>query len=220
MTELDVEYVNQAISLGQLGTNCLEVGTAEDWCCLKPILKKNDISVTGIDIKPGNYVDHIIDLEESLQRIKSTLKGKFPFDSILCLNVLEHTFNPITILDNLCGLLKPRGYLLISTPLMWPLHSYPYDFWRPLPNFYEQYAKRNNLELPKDRFKYLGFGLVENYTTHSCTTGFPSPVINKLRFNWGKIIHRLFNTFGRNYLYPNHLALGLTYQLKARSVKI
>ena len=128
----------------------------------------------------------------------------------LCLNVLEHTFNPITILDNLCGLLKPGGYLLISTPLMWPLHSYPYDFWRPLPNFYEQYATRNNLELPKDRFKYLGFGLVEEYATHSGTTGFPSPVNNKLRFNWGKLIHRLFNTFGRQYLYPNHLALALT----------
>ncbi len=202
MTELDIEYVNQAISLGQLGTNCLEVGTAEDWCCLKPTLKTNGITATGIDIKPGNYVDHVVDLEDSLQRIKTTLKGKFPFDSILCLNVLEHTFNPITILDNLCGLLKPGGYLLISTPLMWPLHSYPYDFWRPLPDFYEQYAKRNNLELPKDRFKYLGFGLVEEYATHSGATGFPSPVNNKLRFNWGKINSPIIQYFWSQLFIP------------------
>ena len=92
MTELDIEYVKQSISLDHLGTNCLEVGTAEDWCCHRPLLESYGISVTGIDIKSGNYVDHVVDLEENLKKIQTALTGKFPFDSILCLNVLEHTF--------------------------------------------------------------------------------------------------------------------------------
>ena len=212
MTELDIEYIEQSITLGHVVSNALEVGTAEDWCSLKPLLESKGIFTTGIDIKPGKYVDYIVDLEESSEKIKEKLKSHCPFQSILCLNVLEHTFNPGIILDNLLGLLAPNGYLIISTPLVWPLHSYPFDFWRPLPNFYEQYAKRNELTLFRERFKYLGFGLVSDYTSNFGSSGFPSPKTCKYRFLWGRLIHKVFNTFGREYLFPNHLALALTYQ--------
>jgi len=214
MTELDLQYIDEAIALGHLGSTTLEVGAAEDWCCVKPRLEKKGISTTSVDIKDGKFVDHIVDLEQDFDLVQKSLGKHDPFDSILCFNVLEHTFSPVTVLNNLLPLLAPGGHLLVSTPLFWPLHSYPFDFWRPLPNFYEQYARRKSLLLIEERFHYLGFGLVSEYTSIENPTGFPSPTSGRYKFLWGRLIHRLFNTFGREYLYPNHLALALTYRRK------
>jgi SAM-dependent methyltransferase len=217
MTELDLKYIKEAIDLGHFGLTTLEVGAAEDWCCVKPRLEERGISTTSVDIKDGKYVDHLVDLEQEFDSVQECLGKPDPFDSILCFNVLEHTFSPTTVLDNLLGLLAPGGHLLISTPLCWPLHSYPFDFWRPLPNFYEQYAKRNKLMLLKERFHYLGYGIVSNYTSGEGRTGFPPPTGGRFKFVWGRLIHKLFNTFGREYLYPNHLALALTYRTKQKT---
>ena len=41
-----------------------------------------------------------------------------PFDLVICMNVLEHLYRPITAMDNMCGLLKEGGYILISVPLI------------------------------------------------------------------------------------------------------
>lgn len=41
-------------------------------------------------------------------------------------------------------------------------------------------------------------------------TGFPPPLHHSLKFKMVKLIHKIFNTFGREYLYPNHLAMAIT----------
>ncbi len=220
MTELDLQYMEEAIALGHIGSRTLEVGAAEDWCCVKPQLEKSGIKVTSVDIKNGEYVDHVVDLEQEFDKVKKCLGNYDPFNSILCFNVLEHTYSPTKVLDNLLDLLAPGGHLLISTPLSWPLHSYPFDFWRPLPNFYEQYAKTQDLLLLDERFHYLGYGLVSDYSSIQGSTGFPPPRQGIVRFMWGRLIHRIFNTFGREYLFPNHLALAVTYRKKENTVEI
>jgi len=187
------------------------VGSAVDWSSCRPFLDENDIKTTGIDINEGNFVDHIIDLEQNLESVLSCLGSRKEFDTIICFNVLEHVYNPIKVLENLTHLLKSNGHLLISTPISWPIHAYPDDFWRPLPSFYRQFSLKNNLQIIQDRFHYLGFGPVSDYLGVEGSTGFPPPIKSKVPFYWGRLIHKVFSTFGRGYLFPNHLAQAITF---------
>lgn len=52
------------------------------------------------------------------------------FDSIFSSEVFEHVFNLSEILDEINRVLKPKGYLLITTPFMWHEHEQPYDYGR------------------------------------------------------------------------------------------
>lgn len=52
------------------------------------------------------------------------------FDLVLCTNVLEHIFDLKSAINNLNILLKDDGHLLVSVPLIYPLHDEPNDFWR------------------------------------------------------------------------------------------
>jgi 2-polyprenyl-3-methyl-5-hydroxy-6-metoxy-1,4-benzoquinol methylase len=48
----------------------------------------------------------------------------------LCTNVLEHIYDIKSAIKNLNFLLKEEGHLLVSVPLIYPLHDEPEDFWR------------------------------------------------------------------------------------------
>lgn len=52
------------------------------------------------------------------------------FDVILCTEVLEHTWEPTKVMKEFARVLKPRGYLLLSVPFIYPIHEAPYDNWR------------------------------------------------------------------------------------------
>lgn len=61
--------------------------------------------------------------------------NKTKFDTILCLECLEHTYNPLTLLESIYKLLKDNGVLYLSIPRAWPqflkdkhhFHEIPYD---------------------------------------------------------------------------------------------
>ena len=63
------------------------------------------------------------------------------FDLIVCSQVLEHTPEPRAVLAELARVLKPGGQLWLSTPLYYPEHEPPYDFFR-----YTQFALRRLME--------------------------------------------------------------------------
>ena len=53
------------------------------------------------------------------------------FDLILNISTLEHVKNPFVVVDNLRGLLNPRGYMFIAVPWRYKLHGLGYgDYWR------------------------------------------------------------------------------------------
>lgn len=52
------------------------------------------------------------------------------FDSILCTEVLEHVPDPLAVWREFRRILKPGGRVLLSTPMYWPPHELPYDFYR------------------------------------------------------------------------------------------
>lgn len=51
-------------------------------------------------------------------------------DSILCTEVLEHVPDPLAVWSEFNRLLRPGGRVLLTTPMYWPPHELPYDFFR------------------------------------------------------------------------------------------
>lgn len=60
------------------------------------------------------------------------------YDLILCTQVLEHVPDPNVVLAELYRVLKPGGFLWLSTPLFYQEHDVPFDFYR-----YTQYGLRH-----------------------------------------------------------------------------
>jgi len=55
------------------------------------------------------------------------------FDTVLCLELLEHVPDPDRCLAEIARTLRPGGALLVTVPFVAALHALPYDFWRYTP---------------------------------------------------------------------------------------
>jgi len=51
-------------------------------------------------------------------------------DFIVSDQVLEHTVNPFTAVEEAYRVLRPEGWLILCTCLMMHVHMYPNDYWR------------------------------------------------------------------------------------------
>jgi SAM-dependent methyltransferase len=51
-------------------------------------------------------------------------------DSVLCTEVLEHVPDPRAVWQEFARVLKPGGKVLLTTPMYWPSHEDPHDFFR------------------------------------------------------------------------------------------
>ena len=52
------------------------------------------------------------------------------FDTVLCNQVLEHSFEPARLLAEIARVLKPGGRLVLTVPFAWDEHEQPQDFAR------------------------------------------------------------------------------------------
>jgi 2-polyprenyl-3-methyl-5-hydroxy-6-metoxy-1,4-benzoquinol methylase len=198
MNGQDLDYVIALHRAGLIGQRCLEIGTQYGQTC-KETLEGFGLEYYGADTRPSEHVDFVLDLEDA--NTFSVLDDQ-KFDTLLILNVLEHTFDPIRCLDNALTLLRPGGLCVTIVPAVWPLHSYPFDCWRINPDFYREYAKRRGLTLIKEHFKYIQRGVVPE-GEHSL----PHP--NKWLYS--RIIHKLFNTSGRGMAFSSYIAIGAAF---------
>ena len=52
------------------------------------------------------------------------------FDTVVCTEVLEHVPDPGLALREIRRVIKPSGSLILSTPMYWPRHEVPHDYFR------------------------------------------------------------------------------------------
>jgi hypothetical protein len=98
-----------------------------------------------------NSVDFLGRLDS--EKINECLVTQSPFDVILLTEVLEHVLNWPLAFKNLNSISRSSTLVFITAPHFYPLHEAPYDYWRPTPFAFEEFAKisgfqvRENLQL-------------------------------------------------------------------------
>lgn len=93
------------------------VGPISQWI----LKKRKDINITLVDI-PSRTLDYCKKKYKNTKRIeilevgfgKDGLPLKKYYDSIACLDVLEHTLNPLEIIEHIISHLKIGGYIFIN----------------------------------------------------------------------------------------------------------
>jgi SAM-dependent methyltransferase len=216
MVGVDFDYIKKLIDLGVIGSPCLDLGSggAGELHNCKNLITESGLRYVGTDILHTTNVDVVANFEDEIELNKERFSEKFA--SILVLNVLEHTFDPIRVLDNVFAILQPGGTCVIITPTVWPIHDFPIDCYRINPTFYEEYCKRRSLHLIQEHFEYVGFHNVkENMDSDTSTYVLPKPTANGIGLAYSKIIHKLFNTFGRRMSCESHIATGVVITNKA-----
>lgn len=82
-------------------------------------------NLTTLNIEVVNGVDIMANAEDLGGIIKDE-----SFDRVLCISVLEHTKQPIKIVENIRKILKKDGLVIVSVPFIMSLHDTPQDYWR------------------------------------------------------------------------------------------
>jgi SAM-dependent methyltransferase len=83
----------------------------------------NVSSYVGLDIAPHSNVD----VAGDAQKLPFTDNS---FDTVLCNEVLEHVAEPSRLMSEVARVLRPGGFLLLTTPQTWGLHHEPHDYYR------------------------------------------------------------------------------------------
>jgi SAM-dependent methyltransferase len=79
----------------------------------------------GCDIHPGEGVDLVADIHALSQAV-----APGSVDAVMSVSVFEHLAFPWKAVLEINRVLKPGGYVFVSTHPAWPAHELPWDFWR------------------------------------------------------------------------------------------
>lgn len=151
MVPQDLAYVRSMLSRGLVASPCLELGAGVDGHNLRSELDGRGVDWYGSDIRGDGARVIPLDFDSDAP---TGLDGR-QFASVLCLNVIEHTFDPIRAMDRALALVASGGTLMVVTPTIWELHYYPLDCWRMNPGFLREYAKRRSLEIVQGTFQWV-----------------------------------------------------------------
>lgn len=81
----------------------------------------------GCDIQAGPNVDQIEDIHAL-----SFADGSV--GTVVCVEVLEHVFDPIRAVQEMHRVLRPGGVAILTSVMFMPIHAHPWDFWRFTPD--------------------------------------------------------------------------------------
>jgi SAM-dependent methyltransferase len=69
------------------------------------------------------------------------------FDTVLALEMLEHVADPDAVVAEIARVLRRGGRLLLTVPLIAPLHQWPFDYYRYTPRGIEAVLARHGFEI-------------------------------------------------------------------------
>ena len=110
------------------GKRVLEVGSKYVNGSVRPLIENffSPREYVGVDIESGRFVDIVLPAEKLVDRF-----GEESFDMVIATELLEHVRDWRLVVNNMKSVLKPLGYIYITTRSKgFPFHAYPYDFWR------------------------------------------------------------------------------------------
>lgn len=114
----------------KLGDDVLEIGSrmtnANAWWIVNRDLAKG--KWIGTDMQAGPGVDVVADMHEP----PAEWTGRF--SGVLCSEVLEHVQRPWVALPKIRRLLKPDGWIVVTTLTSFPIHGFPDDYYRYTPS--------------------------------------------------------------------------------------
>ena len=90
-----------------------------------------DCEYIGCDLEAGLGVDRVEDVHELSFADESV-------GTILCLDTLEHVADPLRAVKEMYRVLKPDGVVALSSVMFFPIHAYPWDYWRFTPEGFEK----------------------------------------------------------------------------------
>jgi SAM-dependent methyltransferase len=70
-------------------------------------------------------------------------------DAVLMTEVLEHCAEPGAVLKEACRVLRPGGFLFMTVPFIWPIHTIPHDEYRFTPFSLERLLKEAGFADPR-----------------------------------------------------------------------
>jgi SAM-dependent methyltransferase len=113
----------------------LQVPGQEGFADLRPIFAGKEY--VGCDMRKGPGVDKILNLHDI--DLPSETVG-----TILILDTLEHVEFVRRAIEETHRILKADGILVISSVMNFPIHDYPYDYWRFTPEGFKSLLKPFN----------------------------------------------------------------------------
>jgi hypothetical protein len=207
MTENDLIFIGQCIRDGLIDGPVLELGGGYGGTTCRELINSSGLPYFCTDMAGASrYIDYNANFEsgEGIDEIKKVMS----FRTILVLNVLEHTFQPIKVLDCALSLLTNGGSIVMITPCVWPIHNYPIDCCRLLPDWYRQYASYSKSVLLDTHFIFIGYGRVDSYRNNGVDQFPRHPSLIGLSGMRSRLVHRIFNTAGRGVQYRPHIVIG------------
>ena len=134
--EFDWKYIEKVmVQEGSIGLKSFKKHQSYDYI-------KDEIVLPAISVGNGHwYIKEInpeiktleLDTEfkpDYAENFEETTLQSESFNTVICLNVIEHTKHPQKIIENAYKILKPNGLFIISVPFMTNLHFRPNDYWR------------------------------------------------------------------------------------------
>ena len=113
-----------------LGDDVLEIGSrmtdANAWWIVNRDLAQGQW--TGCDMQAGHGVDVVADIHNPPEQWAGRFSG------ILCSEVLEHVARPWVALPKIRSLLRPNGWIVVTTLTSFPIHGFPDDYYRYTPS--------------------------------------------------------------------------------------
>lgn len=184
------------------------------------LLEERGLAWEGTDIDAGPDVDFTLDLLDSdaVSAVGRT------WNSVLVMNLLEHVYDPIRVLQNVLQLTAPGGTCVVVGPVVWQLHDFPKDYWRPMPDFFIEFARRNGATTPDGTMHWIvgpdriiPIGDLHDGDQKLLPSAHTAARVYGPRHSlWSRAVHKLANTTGRQMFFP-FVGLGVCLRLNPDS---